>query len=427
MKTVVSVASKSQLEEYITIDGLNEEMLATMLNYLVTLRVSEESKAHYLQKLRKFGLWLETQGIKDFTSVKKNNIDCFLDLYDKNNTKNSIITAIKPFYHFLGKKSVVKDLTYYSEELEPITPSDVLTPDEVIRIAEQAGKRRDMYKVAVLALFESCARLNELLHLKKGDVQFSSVIDKQGHRKLIAILYFKRSKGNVPKQPVTLVMFASELKRYINNLLGDAQTWIFSSPRKPNQPVTKDVVEYVLWEAGTKIGIGKRLNPHWLRHSGLSYFANEKNYNEQLLMWRAGWTNTSMAKRYIHSGAELEQQAYLQRMGYQVEDKEEKNILPKTCPHCQALNPYTNTNCDFCAMPLDSEEYKVEIEKRRNIERLYQNLDKIYTGKLTEEQKVELNKHTETIKKLVELGRDDLATEYIGKLLESWVKFFLTK
>ena len=143
-------------------------------------------------------------------------------------------------------------------------------------------------------------------------------------------------------------------------------------------------------------------------------------------MWRAGWTNTAMARRYIHSGAELEEQAYLQRMGYQVEEKEEKRILPKTCPHCQALNPYTNTNCDFCAMPLDLEEYKKEIEKKRKITELSDNLEGLSKGKLTEEQEAMIKAKTETIVKLTEMGRDDLAEQYIEKLLESWVKTFLT-
>ena len=148
-----------------------------------------------------------------------------------------------------------------------------------------------MYKSLILTLFESCARISEVLNLKLGDVVFSSVVDKEGHRKLIATLHFKRSKGGVKKQPVVLVMFASELKRWVDNhpYKGDKQAWLFPSPYNQGEPVTIDSVEYILWNSGKRLGIKKRLNPHWLRHSGLSFFANSKNYNEQLLMWRAGW------------------------------------------------------------------------------------------------------------------------------------------
>jgi cell division protein FtsB len=41
-------------------------------------------------------------------------------------------------------------------------------------------------------------------------------------------------------------------------------------------------------------------------------------------------------------------------------------------------------------------------------------------------QKAQLAKHTETIKQLIELGRDDLATYYIRLLLEGWAKLFVT-
>jgi hypothetical protein len=84
-----------------------------------------------------------------------------------------------------------------------------------------------------------------------------------------------------------------------------------------------------------------------------------------------------MAQRYVHSGAELEKKAYLERVGYVVEEKPEQRILPRTCPHCQAANSFGNVNCDFCGMPLQIEDYRREIEKKRNVESLYLNLNRI--------------------------------------------------
>lgn len=144
-------------------------------------------------------------------------------------------------------------------------------------------------------------------------------------------------------------------------------------------------------------------------------------------MWRAGWSNTRMCERYIHSGAELEAKAYAERMGYIIEgEKPERLIVPKTCGHCQGLNPATNSNCDFCGMPLDVEAYKKEIEKRRRVQELYENLDSISAKKINEKQKAELSHHIEVMMQLVEKGRDDLAEQYIEKLLGNWTKTFLT-
>lgn len=424
MQTVMRQVPKNlEIEQY---DGITEETKERMTEYLLSLHgIKESSKDDYLSKIKMLGRFLAKRGITRFEDANKIDIDLFLSRYKNENTLNLYIYVFKSFYKFLNLSEVVSHLKLYTIELEQITPSEILTPEEVIELANESGRRRELYKILILTLFESCARISEVLNLKVGDVVFSSVRDKEKQRKLIATLYFKRSKGNVSKQPVTLIMFASELKRYISNR--GSQEWLFPSPYDKEEHIRIDAVEVALWNAGQRLGVKKRLNPHWLRHSGLSYFANNKNYNEQLLMWRAGWKNTSMAKRYIHSGAELEKQAYLQRMGYAIEpEKEDVKIVPKVCPHCNALNPYTNNNCDFCGMPLDLEEYKKEIEKRRNVESLYQNLQKVYTRKLTEQQKKELSHHTETIKQLVEMGRDDLATQFIEKLLESWVKAFLT-
>jgi len=110
-------------------------------------------------------------------------------------------------------------------EQETITPSELLTPNEVIALANEAGKKKDMYQVISLTLFESCARISELLELRVGDAVFTSVMDRQGSRKLITTLHFKRSKGNVKKQAVVLTMFSSELKRWVDNhpFKGDIQ------------------------------------------------------------------------------------------------------------------------------------------------------------------------------------------------------------
>jgi dTDP-4-amino-4,6-dideoxygalactose transaminase len=76
-------------------------------------------------------------------------------------------------------------------------------------------------------------------------------------------------------------------------------------------------------------------------------------------------------------------------------------------------------------MPLDLEEYKAEIEKRRKITEIYNALEGLTKAQMTEEQQAMIKSKTETITKLMELGRDDLAEQYIEKLLESWVRVFL--
>jgi integrase/recombinase XerD len=429
MQIEVSSVPKSEALERCKKSNLTEEMRQKILQYWLSLHgCSENTRENYVERLKLFGEFLLERGIKRFEDADRLSIDLFISKYKSEGSKNLLILILRNFYKFIGREEVTNHLKFYRIRLERVTPSETLTVDEVVALANEAGKKREMNKVLILTLFESCARISEVLNLRLGDVDFSSAVNKEGKRTLIATLHFKRSKGGVEKQPVTLVMFASDLKRWVDNhpCKGNSQAYLFPSPYDHNYPVSDVNVLILLRNAAERLGLKKRVNPHWLRHSGLSYFANNKNYNEQLLMWRAGWTNTSMARRYIHSGAELEAKAYLERMGFQVEEKEEKVILSKTCPHCNTLNPYTNNNCDFCGMPLSLEEYKAEIEKKRRMAELYKRLEGLCEGKLSEEEEQGIKARVKTIMGLVELGREDLAEQYITLLLETWVKTFLT-
>jgi hypothetical protein len=53
-------------------------------------------------------------------------------------------------------------------------------------------------------------------------------------------------------------------------------------------------------------------------------------------------------------------------------------------------------------------------------------LEGLCKGKLSEEDEQEIKARVKTIMGLVELGREDLAEQYITLLLETWVKTFLT-
>ena len=263
MQTLIRAIPKSWIiEGYENCDGLTEEMKERMTEYLLSLHgVKESTKDDYLSKVKMLGIFLTKHGIVRFEDANSRDIDIFLSKYNNENTLNLYIYVFRCFYNFLNLPEVVSHLKLYNIELEQITLSETLTPEEVIAISQESGKRREMYKPLTLTLYESCARISEVLHLKLGDVVFSSVTDKEGYRKLIATLHFKRSKGGVKKQPVVLVMFASELKRRIDNhpYKGDKQTWLFPSPCNQGEPVTIDTVEYVLWNSGTRLGIRKTL------------------------------------------------------------------------------------------------------------------------------------------------------------------------
>jgi site-specific recombinase XerD len=369
-------------------------------------RASAKSKLVYLERLKRFGVFVG----KPYEEVSRQDIDRFLSSITSDNQYNNFVVTFKRFFSWLGKGEIVKDLKMRNVDLT-IPASELLTHEEVIELANKTGN--PMYKALILTLYESCARVSEVLALKIGDVTFSSVRDKENRPHVISTLNFPKAKGKISKPPVSISMFALELKQWIEShpYKENPQAYIFYSPKfspLADKPLTGDMVNFILRQARRLTNIRKRVNPHWLRHSGLSFLSNELNYNEQLLMWRAGWKNTVMAKRYIHSGAEIQNGEYLKRLGLKVEEREKAEIIkPKPCPHCNQLNPYTNINCNFCGMPLDLEQYKKEMEARQ----------RAYMTKLTEAQRLEIAKHVEFVKQLPE----GLAEDYLSKLLETWM------
>jgi site-specific recombinase XerD len=123
----VSVTAKSCLTQQIE-------------NYIQSLhRVSEETKSHYKALLNQFVDYLVGKGINTFEYVSKTEIGQFLSTKKASNTRNLYIFLIKSFYsNYLGKGNLVQQLHRKPEE-ETITPAELLTPTEVIALANDAG------------------------------------------------------------------------------------------------------------------------------------------------------------------------------------------------------------------------------------------------------------------------------------------------
>lgn len=163
--------------------------------YVLSLHdVGDSTKEQYATCLNAFAIFLASKGICRFEDATKQDIGLFLSTKNSQNTRNLYIFVVKNFYkNYLNDKDLVEHLHQKPVE-ETITPSELLTLDEVVALANEAGQRKDMNKVIILTLFESCARINDLLNLRVGDVIFSGVTDKEGNRGLKATLHFKKAK-----------------------------------------------------------------------------------------------------------------------------------------------------------------------------------------------------------------------------------------
>ena len=179
LKTENSIDPKSQLSTILLKPReLTTRMTETLEDYILSLHgLSESSKEIYLGQMRTFGRFSISRGIKRFKDATSKDIDIFLSQYQKDTTKNGYVTRLKYLYGKLLKQpELVEHLRIVNHDIEPVTPAELLKPNEVVKLANESGKRREMCKVIILTLYESCARISELLSLKIGDVIFGNVV-----------------------------------------------------------------------------------------------------------------------------------------------------------------------------------------------------------------------------------------------------------
>jgi site-specific recombinase XerD len=172
------------------------------------------------------------------------------------------------------------------------TRKDILTLEEVEILINTATSVRD--KTIIAVLFDSSARLSEFIDLTMGDVinnngRFSVIItDVEGH---------KTREREVP------------LNMSVDFLMAYLKTHPFkddkSKPLWINQygdSLGKSGVQQLINKIVKNSTIQKRVSPHILRHSRLTYLA-ERGMNESIMRKFAGWSNDSnMPSVYLHLG-----------------------------------------------------------------------------------------------------------------------------
>lgn len=189
-------------------------------------------------------------------------------------------SVIKAFLIFGGKEDYVKDITIKMPE-KNLRPSDILTPNEIDMLIEVAPDNR--WKALIALLFESGARISELLNIRVSDILET---DKG------MVIHVPATKTGEKYRPCLCVMSGQYIRNHQLYPLLKSTDKLFS--------VSKVLVWLRLKEFAKKAGITKPISAHMLRHAQATYMAR-KQYNESIIREKLGWTNDSkMVARYIN-------------------------------------------------------------------------------------------------------------------------------
>jgi integrase/recombinase XerD len=328
------------------------------------------NKGTYLEFLNQYGNGL-TQGTKinhgyvlkslaefagkPYKKITKEDIAEWLETLNGkgDNTIRRYKATIKAFYKWLDSSDDYPDkVKWIKYRVKKSLPKNVPCELEIKKLISAADHARD--KALLFALYESGARISEILGLKIGDINF----DKYGA--------FFVVDGKTGQRRIRLIDAVPDLQAWINKhpLKDNRDAPLWPNMSNPKIPLDYNASRAMLIRISKRAGIPRMMHAHLLRHCRLTQLA--KDFSESELKVMAGWAGDSrMAGVYVHlSGGDVERKMLENRGMLQPEDKPEVNIMtPRPCPRkCSEVRDgkehviiYSATDkfCMKCGMALD--------------------------------------------------------------------------
>jgi len=286
---------------------------------------------------------------KPFTDCNKDDIVRIIEIIERKNysewTKHDYKVILKKFFKWL------RQTEDYPEEVKWIKvnnirnnsfPQEILTEEEVKRIASSADNFRD--RAFVLVLYESGCRIGELLPLKIKNIQF----DEYGAVLLI--------NGKTGSRRVRIISSSPALAKWLDlhPFRNDSNSFVWIDLRNDGKLLSYNAVCKMLRKLAEKAGVKKRVNPHAFRHARATHLASK--LTEAQMKELFGWVQSSdMASVYVHLSGRDVDNALLRLHGLAKEREDRDRAMNlRICPRCGEKNDPVSNFCKRCASPLDS-------------------------------------------------------------------------
>jgi integrase len=226
---------------------------------------------------------------------------------------------------------------------------EALTREQVERLLEACGRVDFELKALVAVVYETGARVQEVLALRGRDVEF----DQYGAR-----LRIRRSKSEARTVRVSL---------YANLLAA----WLEARRPAPDERI----FPHGYWAYHARLRKAWRLADlpptrqpfHILRHTRATELLKGRVFTEKEMMLWFGWKTRSMIDVYAKVTMQDVEEAYLAAVkGAEVKRGEPPK--PRGCPRCGALNPPEANFCFRCAAPLTPEAQRQALAREAEIQ-----------------------------------------------------------
>lgn len=338
---------------------VNRKYILNFVDQLSAEGISKSRQIKYLYNLKRIAILLS----KDFKKANKPDMVKLCSKINNNNdwtewTKHDFLVVIKRFYKWLRNTdefpTEVKWIKSNMKKARKKLPNELLTIDNVKNLAENTNNLRD--RCLILVLYESSARIGELLNIRIKDVEF----DKYGA--LINLF------GKTGARKVRIIASAPSISNWLleHPSKDDKNNFLFCGLWGANKgkELMYRHVNKLLKEAGGKAKIDKPMNPHHFRHSRATELA--KKLTESQLCEYLGWVQGSReAATYVHLSGRDTDKAILEMHGLVEEEKEKDKFKPIICPRCNIKNEPAAKFCSGCSLGLD-EKSVMNFDKQKD-------------------------------------------------------------
>jgi integrase len=289
------------------------------------------------------------------------------------------VKVLKLYIKFLWKTTREERWRSIYEEVKirnrkPGLP-EALTREELARLLESCGRIDFELKVLAAVVYETGARVQEILALRGRDVEF----DQYGAR-----LYIRRSKSEARTVRVSL---------YANLLAA----WLEAKKPAPEERIfPREYTTYRrrLRKAWRLADLPPTRQPfHILRHTRATELLKSRTFTEKEMMLWFGWRTRGMIDVYAKVTMQDVEEAYLAAVkGAEV--RREEPPKPRGCPRCGALNPPEARFCYRCAAPLTPEAQRQALAREAEIQAQIQEM-----RRMLEEVLKKIGEHEEKLRR----------------------------
>lgn len=363
------------------ISAENKDHILMFLEQLSAEDISIGRQSKYLYTLKTLAKLLK----KDFSNVTKEDIISIMSKINNSNyadwTKRDFRVVLKRFFKWIRERDgqefargeypdEVKWISTGKKKDKKKLPEELLTVEEIKKLSENTNNLRD--RSFVLFLYESGARIGEILNIKLKDVEF----DKFGA--------MVNLHGKTGSRKIRIIASAPAISNWLidhpqkNNKNAFLYCGIWS--KKRGEAVDYATFNKMLKEVAKKAGIDKPVNPHHFRHSRGTELA--KIFTESMLCNYMGWVQGSReAATYVHLCGRDTDKAIRKMHGLLEEEDEIEadKFKPTKCPRCNIMNSPGSKFCSNCSLGLDLKTVmdfeKTKDELSENVSSLFNNKD----------------------------------------------------